>query len=140
MATSCEAHDLYRLLIGGEWVRAGDATEIVNPATEEVIGLAPEASGEQARAAAAAARAAQPAWASLAMEERCRLIGLAVDAVRDVFVRMGRGPIDDANTGYGFAIPDTVDVHENFTTDETTTKIVVRIHASAVDGYRHIDG
>ncbi len=82
MATSPEAHDLYRLLIGGEWVRASDATEIVNPATEEVIGLAPEASGEQARAAAAAARAAQPAWASLAMEERCRLIGLAVDALQ----------------------------------------------------------
>jgi acyl-CoA reductase-like NAD-dependent aldehyde dehydrogenase len=82
VASSPEAHDRYRLLIGDEWVRADGATEIVNPATEEPIGLAPEASAPQARAAAAAARAAQPAWAALPMEERCRLLGLAVDALQ----------------------------------------------------------
>src|SRR6266511_6231923 len=41
-----------RLLIGGEWVAGGDGGyEIVNPATEDVVGLAPEASVQQAREA-----------------------------------------------------------------------------------------
>ncbi len=82
MAATPAAQDRYRLLIGDEWVRPAGAYEIVNPATEEVIGHAPEASVDQARAAAAAARAAQPAWAALPMEERCRLLGLAVEALR----------------------------------------------------------
>ena len=64
MAAIPAADDRYRLLIGDEWVRPAGAYEIVNPATEQVIGLAPEASVDQARAAAAAARAAQPAWAA----------------------------------------------------------------------------
>ena len=82
MAATPEADDRYRLLIGDEWARPAGAYEIVNPATEKGIGLAPEASVDQALAAAAAARAAQPAWAALAMEERCRLLGLAVDALQ----------------------------------------------------------
>jgi len=82
VAATSTADDRYRLLIGDEWARPAGAYEIVNPATGKVIGLAPEASVDQARAAAAAARAAQPAWAALAMEERCRLLGLAVDALQ----------------------------------------------------------
>jgi acyl-CoA reductase-like NAD-dependent aldehyde dehydrogenase len=51
------------LLIGGEWVEGADgAYEVVNPATEEVVGLAPEASVEQEQAAARAAQEAFPAW------------------------------------------------------------------------------
>ena len=46
----------YRLTIGGESVEGGAGTyEIINPATEEVAGLAPEASVEQANAAVEAA-------------------------------------------------------------------------------------
>jgi acyl-CoA reductase-like NAD-dependent aldehyde dehydrogenase len=76
-----EVRDPPPLLIGDEWVRADDAYAVVNPATEAVVGFAPEATAVQAREAAAAARAAQPAWAALAMEERCRLLALAVDAL-----------------------------------------------------------
>ena len=55
----------YRLLIGGEWVEgAAGSVPIVNPADETVVGHAPEASVEQAQAAAAAARQAFPAWAA----------------------------------------------------------------------------
>ena len=37
--------DETRLLIGGEWVEAGNGTyDIINPATEEVVGQAPNAS------------------------------------------------------------------------------------------------
>ncbi|MCB1261998.1 MAG: aldehyde dehydrogenase family protein, partial [Acidimicrobiales bacterium] len=52
----------YRLLIGGEWVTAGDGTyDIVNPATEQVVGRAPNASVADAESAVAAAADAFPA-------------------------------------------------------------------------------
>ena len=71
----------YRLLIGGEWVRAAGCYEIVNPATEKTVGQAPEASVAQARDAAAAARRAQPAWGALPAAERCALLARACDAL-----------------------------------------------------------
>ena len=49
------------LLIGGEWVEGADgAYEVVNPATEEVVGVAPEASVAQAHDAARAAAGGVP--------------------------------------------------------------------------------
>ncbi|MEU1152861.1 aldehyde dehydrogenase family protein, partial [Streptomyces sp. NPDC005918] len=52
-----------RLFIGGEWTEPDHGHyEVVNPATEEVVGLAPEASGAQVHAAAAAAREAFAGW------------------------------------------------------------------------------
>ncbi len=48
-----------QLLIGGEWVDGADGGyDIVNPATEDVVDVAPEASVAQAQDAARAARAA----------------------------------------------------------------------------------
>jgi acyl-CoA reductase-like NAD-dependent aldehyde dehydrogenase len=81
VALQLPARDEYRLLVGDEWVATDDAYAIVNPATERVIGYAPEATVEQARAAAAAARAAQPSWAARPMEERCRLLRRAAEAL-----------------------------------------------------------
>ena len=53
----------FQLLIGGAWVDAGDGGyDIVNPATEEVVGEAPNASVADAEAACAAAAEAFPAW------------------------------------------------------------------------------
>ena len=47
----------YRQLIGGELVEGGNGTyEIVNPATEQVVAEAPEASVADVQAAAAAQR------------------------------------------------------------------------------------
>ena len=64
-----------QLLIGGKWVDAGDGTyDIINPATEEVVGQAPNASVADAEAAAAAAREAFPAWAATPVEERLALL------------------------------------------------------------------
>ena len=50
----------FRLLIGGDAVEPGDGTyDIVNPATEQVVGEAPERLGRaDAEAACAAAKAA----------------------------------------------------------------------------------
>ncbi len=70
--------DSYRQLIGGEWLEGGNGTyEIINPATEGVVGEAPEASADDVRAAAAAAAAAFPAWSRTSPEERAALLRAA---------------------------------------------------------------
>ena len=63
------SRDETQLLIGGKWVEAGNGTyDIINPATEQVVGQAPNASVADAEAAAAAAREAFPAWAATPVE------------------------------------------------------------------------
>ena len=52
----------------------GRGQELVNPATEEVIGTVPLASAEEADAAVARARAAWPAWRAVAPGDRARLL------------------------------------------------------------------
>ncbi|HYA68818.1 MAG TPA: aldehyde dehydrogenase family protein [Acidimicrobiales bacterium] len=73
-----------QLLIGGKWVEASGGTyEVVNPATEEVVGLAPNASVADAEAAAAAAREALPGWAATPADERLALMARAAEAIRE---------------------------------------------------------
>ena len=73
----------HQLLIGGKWVDASDGTyDIVNPATETVVGRAPNANASDARAAAEAAKEAQPSWAALPQEERSALMLRAASAIR----------------------------------------------------------
>ena len=75
--------DETQLLIGGKWVEAGGGTyKIINPATEEVVGQAPNASAADAEAAAAAARDAFPGWAATPTEERLALLKAASTAIR----------------------------------------------------------
>ena len=63
--------DEHQLLIGGKWVDASEGTyEIVNPATEDVVGQAPNAGVDDALAAAAAAKEAQPGWAAWSQDDR----------------------------------------------------------------------
>ncbi|WP_028810989.1 aldehyde dehydrogenase family protein [Streptomyces flavidovirens] len=72
-----------RLFIGGEWTDPdGGHYEVIDPATEEVVGLAPEASREQVYAAASAARDAFPAWARTAPEERGAILDRAADLIQ----------------------------------------------------------
>nr|MBA2629836.1 aldehyde dehydrogenase family protein [Thermoleophilaceae bacterium] len=72
MAVATEALVRDKLYIGGEWVDpAGDGTiEVLNPATEEVIGRVPEGTAEDAERAVAAAREAFEPWAALDPSER----------------------------------------------------------------------
>jgi acyl-CoA reductase-like NAD-dependent aldehyde dehydrogenase len=75
--------DETQLLIGGKWVEAGSGTyDIINPATEQVVGQAPNASIDDANAAAAAARDAFPSWAATPAEERLALLKAAAAAIR----------------------------------------------------------
>ncbi|MEV8590156.1 aldehyde dehydrogenase family protein [Streptomyces sp. NPDC051180] len=69
-----------RLFIGGEWVEpAGGHYEVIDPATEEVVGLAPEASRAQVHEAAAAAREAFGTWSRTRPEERAAILDRAAD-------------------------------------------------------------
>jgi acyl-CoA reductase-like NAD-dependent aldehyde dehydrogenase len=75
--------DETQLLIGGKWVEAGNGTyDIINPATEQVVGQAPDASVADARQAAEAARDALPGWAATPPEERLALLKAAAGAIR----------------------------------------------------------
>jgi acyl-CoA reductase-like NAD-dependent aldehyde dehydrogenase len=74
----------YRLLIGGEWVDGEAGTyAITNPATEQIVGHAPEASVAQAEAAARAAREAFTGWWRTPPTERARLLQAVADALRE---------------------------------------------------------
>ncbi|GGV03351.1 aldehyde dehydrogenase [Streptomyces litmocidini] len=69
-----------RLYIGGEWVEPdGGHYEVIDPASEEVVGLAPEASGQQVYEAAAAAREAFATWSRTRPEERAAILDRAAD-------------------------------------------------------------
>ncbi len=74
----------FRLLIGDSWESGADGTyDVINPATEGLVGAAPEASADQAREAARAAAQAVPAWSQTPPEERAALLQAAGDRIRE---------------------------------------------------------
>ena len=88
----------YHLWIGGEPAKGSNGTyEIVNPATEDLVGVAPEASADDARAAAAAAAAAFPAWSQTPPEERAALLNKAADLLTERYAEFV--PLVQAETG-----------------------------------------
>src|SRR4051812_13376756 len=97
MTATSVARDEYRLLVDGEWVAGAGSYEVVNPATGAVVGHAPDPPVPQARDAAAAAGAAQPAWAARPMAERGALLGAVVARLEE---RLGEVvPLIQAETG-----------------------------------------
>jgi acyl-CoA reductase-like NAD-dependent aldehyde dehydrogenase len=73
------------LYINGEWVTAsGDGViEVVNPATEEVIGSVPVGSQADVDAAVKAAQSAFPAWSATSSEERISVLNELSAAIKD---------------------------------------------------------
>lgn len=71
----------YAMLIGGKLVGADQRFDVLNPATEQVLASAPDASEADLDAAVAAARAAQPAWAAKTMDERRAVLNAMGDAI-----------------------------------------------------------
>lgn len=69
-------HQRNRFYIGGEWVAplGAGTLEVVNSATEEVMGRVPEGTREDAERAIRAARAAFDAWSQTPVEERAALL------------------------------------------------------------------
>ena len=98
----------YRLVIGGESVDGASTYDIVNPATEEVVARAPEASVEQANAAVDAAADAFDSWSRTTPEERAELLDRAadlLDAHADELV-----PLVQAETGATYRTAKTIQV------------------------------
>ncbi|MEU3930665.1 aldehyde dehydrogenase family protein [Streptomyces sp. NPDC029044] len=70
------------LFVGGSWVEPDDGHyEVIDPANEETVGWAPEASREQVLAACAAAREAFGPWSRTAPEERAAVLGRAAGII-----------------------------------------------------------
>jgi acyl-CoA reductase-like NAD-dependent aldehyde dehydrogenase len=71
-----DAHNKRPMLIGGELMESvgGSWIESMNPATEEVIGYVPAGTAADIDRAAAAAKAAYPAWNALGVEGRAKLL------------------------------------------------------------------
>ncbi|MFE1882521.1 aldehyde dehydrogenase family protein [Streptomyces diastatochromogenes] len=72
-----------RLFVGGEWVEPDAGYyPVTDPATEETVGQAPEASEEQVHAACAAAREAFGPWSRTKPEERAAVLARAAEIIR----------------------------------------------------------
>ncbi len=72
----------WQLLINGDWVDPDDGSyAVIDPASTEAVGHAPEASVAQADDAAAAAKAALADWKRLSKAERCAYLGRLADEV-----------------------------------------------------------
>ena len=72
----------YQMIIGGEAVKSENYFDVNDPATGELVGKCPIADKSDLDAAVDAARAAFPAWSSLADEERqglCHAIGQVIE-------------------------------------------------------------
>lgn len=71
----------YRMLIGGA-LETGSATfDVVNPANEQVIGSAPDATPADLDRAVAAARAAFPGWAATPIDKRREYLNAVAQAI-----------------------------------------------------------
>ena len=87
-----------RCLIGGDWVDgASGSYDVVNPATEGVVGSAPNASVQQCLDATAAAAEAFEAWSRTEPAERARLLDAAADVLDAHFDELV--PLCQAETG-----------------------------------------
>jgi succinate-semialdehyde dehydrogenase/glutarate-semialdehyde dehydrogenase len=71
------------MLIGGEWRQAASSEEIdvVNPATEEVVGSVPSAAAADVELAVATARRAFPEWAATDVEQRAHVLAKAASLI-----------------------------------------------------------
>jgi succinate-semialdehyde dehydrogenase/glutarate-semialdehyde dehydrogenase len=73
------------MLIGGEWRRATSSGEIevVNPATEEVVGTVPSGDAADVELAVATAQRAFPAWARTDVEARAHVLARAAALIEE---------------------------------------------------------
>lgn len=88
---SVNFNDDYSMTIDGKAVDAADKFDVFNPATEEVIARAPDASRDQLEAAVEAAKHAFPVWSARPLSERQALVarlGDAIEAHAEDFMRL----------------------------------------------------
>lgn len=99
----------HRLFIGGEWRDGGDGSyPVVNPATEQLVGHAPEASAADVEAAVGAAREAFGSWSRTSPTHRAEVLNRIADVLldrNDDFV-----PLLQAETGATIRVASTMQV------------------------------
>jgi acyl-CoA reductase-like NAD-dependent aldehyde dehydrogenase len=85
MATAAGLQVKDRIFIGGRWVApsGSETIEVINPATEEVVGTIPACSPEDADRAVAAAREAFEGWSRTSREERAGHIEAIVAGLQE---------------------------------------------------------
>src|SRR6187401_966357 len=103
--------------VAGDWVEAtgDDAREIVSPVTGEKLADAPNATEEDIRQAARAAREAQPKWAALSACDRakvCHAIAHLIEKRKEEFAR--ELSLEQGKPYTAEAIPDIEETAENF--------------------------
>jgi acyl-CoA reductase-like NAD-dependent aldehyde dehydrogenase len=97
------------MLVGGDRVAGGaGAYDVVNPATEEVVGQAPEASVDQVDAAARAASEAFGTWSRTAPQHRSTLLARLADILDER--ADGLVPLVQAETGAVMRVAQTMQV------------------------------
>ncbi|MBV9416273.1 MAG: aldehyde dehydrogenase [Solirubrobacterales bacterium] len=73
------------MLIGGEWrqAAAGEEIEVVNPATEEVVGTVPAGDATDVELAVENAKRAFPGWAATDVEQRAHILSQAATLIEE---------------------------------------------------------
>ena len=96
--------------INGQWVDPVErrTLEVINPATEQVVGVAPNASVDQAQAACAAAKEAFDGWSRTPVEERCAILDRIVPLDRIQNASGVRRPIHPAPAAATPSHPDGI--------------------------------
>jgi acyl-CoA reductase-like NAD-dependent aldehyde dehydrogenase len=101
--------DDYAVLVGGDRAAgAGGTYDIINPATEQVVGRAPEVSVDQVTAATQAAVDAFPAWSRTSPQQRSDLLSRLADAL--AAQAEGLVPLVQAETGATLRVARTMQV------------------------------
>jgi succinate-semialdehyde dehydrogenase/glutarate-semialdehyde dehydrogenase len=112
-AESTDLYDAYGLYIDGKWTAARDGAvvEVVDPATEEIIGHIPKAGTADLDAALAAAQRGFEAWRRVAPWERSQVLRRAAETLRGRIEAIARlmsvetgKPIGEARAELGGAV------------------------------------
>jgi len=95
-----------QLYIGGAWTASasGEAIDVVNPATEEVIDQVPAGAADDVRAAVTAARRAFPGWSAAAPADRAKLLAAAAELLRQRAEDIARIIATDMGSPLSFAL------------------------------------
>ncbi|HET6337814.1 MAG TPA: aldehyde dehydrogenase family protein [Polyangiales bacterium] len=98
-------YDCKKLLINGEWIATqGRALDIINPATEEVIGQVALGTAEDVDKAVKAARRAFETYSQTSVEERAALLERIIGIYQKRMPELGKAISDEMGAPLKFAI------------------------------------
>lgn len=127
--------DDLKLLIGGELVDGDASMDVIDPATGASFMSVPRGSVRQAEQAIAAAKAAQPAWAKLSIDDRRTCLSAFADAIQDnadslarTLVREQGKPLPEASGEIAFTVAfirhfNTIDVPVEVIQDDEVRRV-----------------